>query len=183
MYPLSNYVEGHDYGAPTVSNGQKVFEFVPPIQRIPTKALPRLSRYGFSMTAEVEIPRGRQVDGMLVAYGSRLGGFASYVRKGRMVFANNVYGRDRQVVASQLALPVGKQRLGLDFEPAAKGSGGIVRLRLGEQVVAEQRIDRLGSPVLGSFGVGQAYTSPISDDYTLPFAFTGALHRLRLVLH
>lgn len=181
VYPLANYVEGRDYGAPTVSNGRKVFEFVPPVQRLPAKTLPRLSRSSFSMIADVEVPSG-QVQGVLAAYGSRLGGFAWYVRQGRLVFANNVYGRTRQLVVSESSIPAGKRQLKLDFEQESGKSGGVVRLYVDGRLVAEQHVERLGSSVLGSFGVGQAYTSPISNEYALPFAFTGTLRNLRLIL-
>lgn len=180
VYPLGNYMEGADHGAPTVAGDRKQFEFVPPLPRLPAKSLPRLPRNSFVLTAEVEIP-ATGAEGMLAAYGSRLGGFAWYVRNGRVMFANNVYGRQRQVLSSGAIVPSGRVVLRLAFKKDKDDkAGGTARLYIGERLVGERHIEKLGSSVLGSFGVGQAYTSPISDDYALPFAFSGTLRRLEL---
>ena len=182
VFPLANYVEGADHGAPSLSDGRTRFDFVPPLPRLPTKSLPRLPRSSFRFTAEVEVDDGAAAEGMLAAYGSRLGGFAWYLRDGRPTFANNVYGRDRAIVSTDRALSPGPHRLALDFQRDDTGTGGVIRLHVDDEMVAQRRVARLGSSVLGSFGVGRAYTSPISDDYALPFAFNGALRRLTLQL-
>lgn len=81
---------------------------------------------------------------------------------------------------SRITLP-GFRTLRLSFKRDADNpAAGNVSLYIGERLAGERHIERLGPSVLGSFGVGQAYTSPISDDYALPFAFTGTLERLRL---
>lgn len=181
VYPLGNYAEGKDYGAPTVAGERTVFEYTPPVGRLPSKSLPRLPRIGFSVQAEVEIPVAGG-EGMLMAYGSRLGGFAWYVREGRLVFSNNVNGRQRMQLQSQGKVPAGASSLRLAFARDAQGTAGMVRMYINGKVAGEQRIERLGSSVLGSLGIGQAYTSPIATDYALPFAFTGDLKHVRITL-
>ncbi|WP_269792260.1 arylsulfatase [Stenotrophomonas sp. Iso1] len=181
VYPLSNYVEGRDYGAPTVAGSRQLFEFVPPLQRLPSKSLPRLARTSFSVQTEVEIPEGGG-QGMLMAYGSRLGGFAWYLREGHVVFANNVNGRDRAQVVSSDAVSTGPATLRMSFARDAQGNAGTVTLYVNGKTVAQRRVERLGSPVLGSLGIGRAYTSPVSADYALPFTFNGTIKQLRVTL-
>lgn len=181
VYPLSNYVEGRDYGAPSVAGGRRSFEFVLPVQRLPSKTLPRLARTSFTVQTEVEIPEGGG-QGMLMAYGSRLGGFAWYLHDGRVVFANNVNGRDRSQLMSSDAVSAGPAILRMAFARDAQGNAGTVTLHVNDRQVAHGRVERLGSPVLGSLGIGSAYTSPISADYALPFTFNGTMKQLRVTL-
>ncbi|MCA0242127.1 MAG: arylsulfatase [Proteobacteria bacterium] len=179
VLPLQNFIEGQDHGMPTVHGGRRAFDFVPPLERLPTKVLPRLNRTSFTLTAEVDAG-ALPPQGMLMAYGSRLGGFAWYVQDGRLVFANNVYGR-RQTVLAERPLPPGPARLELQVRRSADGTATLA-MTIDGQPAGGGRVERLGAPVLGSLGIGRAYTSPISDDYALPFAFSGRLARLRLRL-
>ena len=180
VFPLGNYVEGRDYGAPTVAGDRTDFTYVPPLPRLPAKALPRLPLTSFRLTADVEVAGDAVAEGILVAYGSRLGGFAWYLREGRPVFSNNVYGRERTTMSAEKSLSPGPHELALDFELDEVGRGGVVRLYADGHPLAESRLPRLGASVLGSFGIGKAYTSPISDDYALPFEFTGVLRKVQL---
>lgn len=179
VYPLANYVEGRDYGAPTVAGARRSFDYVPPLARLPTKALPRLVRNSFELYADVELQA--TADGMLMAYGSRLGGFAWYLREGRMVFSNNVNGRVRNQLLATEVLPAGSASLRLSFQRDAQG-GGVVRLYINDRQAGERYFEKLGSPVLGSLGIGQAFTSPVDASYRLPYDLQDQLKHLRVVL-
>ena len=61
------------------------------------------------------------------------------------------------------------------------GGGGIARLRVGDAVVGEGRFDKqVGGrfTVNESFDVGCDTVTPVSKDYTSPFAFTGKIDRV-----
>lgn len=182
VFPLANYIEGKDYGAPTVAGDRKDFHFLAGVPRLPAKMLPRLPQHSFTLSAEVEILQpGTQ--GILVAYGSRLGGFAWYLHEGQLRFANTPHGQATQILASDTTVPSGRSTLRMQFIRDDGSRAGTVRLFIGQRRVAEQRVERLASSVLGSFGVGRAYTSPISPDYALPFAFSGSLDGVSLSIH
>ncbi len=181
VYPLANYVEGRDYGMPTVAGDRKVFEYTPPVARLPSKSLPRLARSSFSLEAQVQVPQDGG-EGILMAYGSRLGGFAWYMRDGHLVLSSNVNGRAHAELVSPAVVPAGTTSLGMSFQRDREGQAGTVALHVQGRKVAERRVDRLGSPVLGSLGIGQAFTSPIDASYQLPHAFNGTLERLRVVM-
>ena len=181
VLPLSNYTEGVDHASPVALDDRDRIEFIAPLPRLPIKSLPRLSRRSFVFSAQID-DAPAAAEGMLVAYGSRLGGFAWYVKDGRPTFASNVNSRDRVIVPALTALSPGPHALSLEFIRDAEGTGGIVRMHVDGAQVAEKRLQRLGSPVLGSLGIGKAYTSPISDEYMLPFEFNGGLRKVTLEL-
>ncbi|WP_312914506.1 arylsulfatase [Stenotrophomonas sp.] len=181
VYPLSNYVEGRDYGAPTVARNRRTFSYHPPVQRLPTKSLPRLAKSSFSVHAHARVAAGTG-DGMLMAYGSRLGGFAWYMREGYLVFSNNINGRERVQLRSSEPVPAGTALLQLSFKRENDGPAGAIEMHVNGRRVARGHIDRLGSPVLGSLGVGQAFTSPVDESYAVPYPFQGVLEELTVVM-
>lgn len=118
---------------------------------------------------------------MLIAHGARFGGFAFFIKDGRLVYENNFYARSRDVIVSSISVPTGKVELGYVFtrENTERFSGGTGRLFINGKPAGEGKIARFGLPsYLGSFGVGRQYGSPVSDAYRVPFAFTGKLEKV-----
>jgi arylsulfatase len=64
-------------------------------------------------------------------------------------------------------------------------SSGTGRLFINEQIVGEAKlpgamiVSRAGP---GSLGIGQAFGSPLSDAFSLPFKFTGGLSKVEVEL-
>ena len=103
-----------------------------------------------------------------------------------------------EVLASSIPVPRGN--VVLTYEYANEGvhegrntleslvggvSSGTGRLFINEQVVGEARlpgamiVSRAGP---GSLGIGQAFGSPVSDTFSLPFKFTGVLSKVEVQL-
>src|SRR5207244_11963486 len=69
-----------------------------------------------SITADVEIPSGG-AEGVLLCQGTGAGGFALYVKDGKLRYAHNYVSRAIFSVESQETMPDGRHQLRFAFEP------------------------------------------------------------------
>jgi arylsulfatase len=170
---------------PNPAAGRTSFTYDPGMVRIPNAVAPNIRNRSFGVTADVEIPDGG-ADGLLVAHGNRFGGYALYMLKGKLVFCYNYGALDHFIVASADAVPAGKHRLDLDFKyDGGFGKGGAVTLAVDGKPAGQGRVEKtLGSlyTLDASFNVGEATGTPVSDDYQVPFKFTGVLNQLTVSL-
>jgi len=87
---------------------------------------------------------------------------------------------------SSKPLPSGKISVSFDFvrdnvQRDSMGSSGTATLSVnGEKLVESHIYNRWG--YVGSFGVGQAYGSPVTRAFSPPFKFTGTLERVVIEL-
>ena len=122
-----------------------------------------------SVTAEVVVPDG-ETDGVIIAQAGYFGGWALYMKKGRVVHDYNFFGLSHTKVASKSALAKGKHTIVYEFVPgeAKPGTGGKSILRVDGQVVAEGHIPKT-QPFMFSadegVDVGMDGETMVSDDY------------------
>jgi arylsulfatase len=131
------------------------------------------------LTAEAVMPAGG-AEGVLVQNGSRFGGFVLYVRDHHLVYENVTPNRHRVVITSKGTVPDGKVTLAFDFEMAADGRGGTGRLYINGQVQGEAHLPHFGEIGFGAFTVGRGLVSPVSEQFALPYTFTGQLQQVEL---
>ena len=114
---------------------------------------------------------------MLLARGDRNGGFALYLKDGRLVFDANHLGWRHTVLRSQREVPVGKSTLRLDYTRIDQAHG-IGVLSINAEKTAEAPIDSPPPWLLSWEGldVGRDALSPVTDDYASmgDFAFPAA---------
>ena len=89
-------------------------------------------------------PRSRSArdavaEGILLAMGSALGGFALYLRDGRLRYVHNLYAKERHVVGSDEVIAPGAHELAFTFTKT-KGFAGTGTLRVDGRVVGEGEI-------------------------------------------
>ncbi|WCM25071.1 arylsulfatase [Sphingomonas sp. QA11] len=180
-------------GAPTIFDpAAKRFVFKSDIGQLPRNALPDLS--GRAHRFEVDI-RGDAAtgSGVLLAEGGQLGGFALYVRQGRLVFENNAYGQDRQTVVSSDALPSGATTVAYEYVPdhPAKGAllnptvPGTVTLFVNGRQVASGPIGKFSSAAGAyseGFDIGLDRGSQASADAAGRARYSQPLGEVRLLL-
>jgi hypothetical protein len=134
---------------------------------------------GARVTADVTVP-GDGGAGVLCAIGDWNGGFALYVRDGRLVCA---YSRasDVHAVASELPVPAGDHRLGVHYDLNGPGGPELTLLCDGEVIGGEQLPFPL--PFVFQHGgcsmyLGEDRGLPVCDDYEVPFPWTGELREV-----
>jgi arylsulfatase len=162
------------------------FTFYPGMIMIPDSVAPNVRNRSFTIAADVEIPDGG-ADGVLVAHGNRFGGYSLYLLKGKLTFCYDWADLQRFTVAAADPVAPGHHTLALDFKSdGGFGRGGVATLSVDGQPAGQGRIEHtLGNrfSLDATFNVGEAAGSPVTDDYKVPFRFTGGIDRVTMTLH
>ena len=181
-------------GAPTViPPGKTHFEYLSGVDRLPLSSVPVLGGRSHKITAQLEIPEGG-ANGVIVAQGGRYGGFSLYVKDGKLVYEDNAFGLTHERVVSSDVLPKGKVTVSAVFTAAngpVEGAvpsliagaprAGTVQLFVGDKKVADGKFSKFGgfsSSITETFDLGHDTGSPVSNDYSGPFAFTGKIEKV-----
>jgi arylsulfatase len=124
-------------------------------------------------------------DDVIVAEGGLGAGFALYVLKGKLVYEYNWFDEDRYIITSSENMPVGKSTIKYEFiydgvKPKDMALGGKSILYINGKKVAEGRIEKTvpGRFGIDTFGIGEDTGSPVSKNYTSPFAFKGVINKV-----
>jgi arylsulfatase len=161
---------------PATVHARRDYVYFPPIAHIPADACPPLGGRSWTITADVDVPDGPGVEGVLYARGAHNIGHSFFVQDGKLHFDYNALGTHYRATAP-LALTVGPHQLGARFDRADKG-GRLALVVDGDEVgsVEIPKIVRM----LGSTGldIGRDGLSPVVDDYPAPFPFTGVIDRI-----
>jgi arylsulfatase len=155
------------------------YTYYPLMATVPQEVAADTRDRSHTITAHVVIPPGG-AEGVLLAMGSRFGGYTLFVKDGRLVYEYNFLNRERFVVTSARAIPDGAATLGLTFTRTGKLQG-IAQLMIDGKVAGEAKIGRT-IPARYSFSggldCGQDCGAPVSEAYAAPFAFTGVLRKV-----
>lgn len=175
-------------GRPTLAGDATRFTYYPGQIGLPAEASPRILNKSWAITAEIDVPEGG-ANGMVVTQGGLVGGYGLYVREGKPVFVYNYLSLDRPTLAGADPLPVGKVRLGVDFDyhgaPGEIGKGATVTMKVNDVEVAREELART-IPVQISLGegldVGMDVGSAVDFTYQPPFPFTGGIEAVTVDL-
>ena len=171
---------------PSLTTGRDEFTYYPGLVRIPEGAAPDLKNKSYQIKAEVEIPKGG-AEGMLLTHGGRFSGYGLYLLKGKPVFRYNLAGVARYSVAGKDKLAPGKHTIVFDFkyDGGGLGKGGVGTLQVDGKTVATGRIERTLPFRLSldeTLDCGEDTGTPVSEDYHVPFKFTGELKKVTVYL-
>ena len=167
---------------PSLTRGRSEFTYFGTVSRIPEGAAPDIKNRSFRITAEVVLPKG-SAQGVLVTQGGLSGGYALMFDKGKPVFHYNMANVVHYDIRAREALTPGKHTVVFDFrhDGGGIGKGGTGTLSVDGAQVAQGRIERT-TPFRFSmdetFDVGEDTGTPVSQEYDVPFAFTGQIDRL-----
>ena len=173
---------------PLVALPRERYTYRADTQSVPFFAAPRLLNRPHSITAEVEIPAGG-AEGVLLSQGTAAGGYALYVKGGKLRYVHNYVGRAWYSVESDDGLAPGTHRLRFEFEPTGEpdlqqGKGAPGRLQL---YVDDTLVGNAEAPVTVPFALnpgvltcGANPGSPVTPDYPSPFKFTGTIHSVTI---
>jgi arylsulfatase len=123
----------------------------------------------------------------LVAAGGVVGGYALYVKDGRLTYEYNWFSQERYKVQSSERLPTGPATVRMDFKYDGGGlaKGGLVALFINDKKAGEGRVDKT---ILGrysadeTFDVGRDTGSPVSNDYQSQNPYAGTLRKVEVNL-
>jgi arylsulfatase len=174
------------------------FVYTAPVNGIPRGTGPDLLNTSYTITADIEVPQGG-AEGMIVTRGGRFGGYGFYLLKGKPVFTWNLLDLERIRWEAEQPLAPGKHRIIYDFKyeglgfatlafnnVSGLGRSGVGTLTVDGKVVATKTMARsvpLTLPWDETFDIGSDTGTPVDDkDYQIPFAFTGKLAKLTIIV-
>ena len=169
---------------PAASEDRDVYRYYPGTHPVPNPALPRILNCRHALTAHATL--GTEADeGLLACQGAELGGWALFVKDGRVRYVHNVLRIEFAEVASVDPLPVGREiAIRVEYEPIEQGWGRVRLLIDGAEVGVNERmrIAPMGySMVQEGFVVGRGWGPPVAyNDYEGAFPFTGSLRVVEL---
>ena len=180
---------------PSLTAGQTVFTYSGELTGVPAAAAPDILDKSYTITAEVEIPRGG-AEGMIVTQGGRFGGYGLFlskgvagIRRGKVVFLYNLLDLKRTIWAGP-ELKAGKHTIVFDFKYAGPGlgKGGTGVLSVDGQEVARNSMEHT-TPIMfpedEDFDVGEDTRTGVAlaeYRYDVPFKFTGKIDKLTFKL-
>ena len=186
--PLDNSkVERMDVSnRPSLTRGRREFTYYPGMVRIPEGSAPDIKNKSFNITGEVEIPEGG-AEGVLATQGGRFNGWGLYLLEGRPVFHYNLVGVQRTSIAGKDKLAAGKHTVALDFkyDGPGLGKGGDAVLSVDGKTAAEGKLDRTIPFRISAdetLDIGEDTGTPVSEDYRVPFRFTGTIDKVVIKL-
>ncbi len=178
IYPLKD--EASPSIAPNFySNSQRIVLY-PGVSQLFEGSSPRFVNRSFSITADVNLTN-ENVQGVLFSIGGWQNGISFYVQDGKLNFAYNTGLKTYYVSSEKQQLPIGNVRLKFQFKynGGEQGAGGIGDLYVNEKKVGEAAIDKTLKSNIGTYEnieVGRDIISPVTDNYQVPFVFTGSIN-------
>jgi len=141
--------------------------------RLPENAIIDYKNRSFALTAELEVPEAGG-DGVIVAVGGIIGGWALYLKEGLLKYVYNFFGLCHTVIAGA-PVPPGTHQVRLEFAYDGGGiaRGGGVSLFIDGAMVGEGRVEQTEPFVFSAdetCDIGFDSASPVCPDYR-----TGAL--------
>jgi hypothetical protein len=171
---------------PSLTRGRTKFTFYPGMTRIPEGTAPSILNKSFRVTADVEIPASG-AEGVLITQGGRFNGWGLYLLDGKPVFHYNLVGVQRYTVAGPDKLSPGKHTVVIDFkyDGGGLGKGGIATLNIDGKKAADAKFARTIPFRISAdetLDIGEDTGTPVSEDYHVPFKFTGTIYKVDILL-
>jgi arylsulfatase A-like enzyme len=170
---------------PSLTRGRSVFTYFPGQVRIPEGTAPDLKNKSFKIAADVVVPASG-AEGIIATQGGRFNGWGLYLLQGKPVFHYNLAGVHRFTVAAKDKLTPGEHVIVADFKyDGGLGKGAMVTITVNDKPVAQGRIERttpFRMSIDETLDIGEDTGTPVSEDYRVPFKFSGHLKRVLIGL-
>ncbi len=173
---------------PQLSPPRNRYVYFPDCAEVPEAQAVSIRNRSFAIGALVDID-GPRAEGVLLAQGSRFGGYSLYVKDNRLHYVNSFVGMFEQKIVSTVDIPTGEGVvLSASFDKTGEDppsvAGGVLSLWHGDTKVGEGEIKlQPGGFMIAGEGlcVGRDGGHPVTDDYVgdSPWRFTGGtIHRV-----
>ena len=168
---------------PSLIEGRTSYTYYPGRVRIPESSAAQTKNRSHTITAYVDVPQGG-ADGVLVAEGGVVGGFALYIKDGRPTYEYNYITQDRYKVSSSEVLSPGPNVIRMEFRyDGGLGKGGTAVLFVNDKKVGEGRIEKTAWGRFSAdetFDIGEDTGSPVSNNYASPNRFIGTIKKVEI---
>ena len=174
---------------PSPVGDRTVFTYRSGVDRLPDAVAPKIVGHNYTITADIEVP-ARGAEGVLIAQGSRYGGFTLFVKNQHVVYEVNAFGNNTGTLVSRQPLKPGKAHIVLDVTQDASSNGtktvkpGTASLAINGADEGQASFSNLnGSSYTETLDVGSDLGSPVSSSYQSPYRFTGAIDEITVQLN
>jgi len=158
-------------------------------ENLPPGVTPHLHSRSYTISADLRVPESG-ADGVIVAEGSFLGGFALYVDQGRLKHTYNFYGLRAETLKAPEPLPTGNVKIRFEFiadEPGKRATGGKAALYVNDAQVAAGRLENTVAfrfSLYAGMDIGKDNGLPVDSSYAgkSPFPFAGTVERVEFDL-
>ncbi len=176
---------------PNLTAGRQVFTYSGSPVSMPNSGAPHILNKSYTITAEIEIPKGG-AEGMIVTDGGRFGGYGLFLSKGALgvgrgkpVFLYNLLDLKRTTWAGP-ELGEGKHTIVFDFKSDGPGlgKGGTGLLYVDGKEVAKNSMEHtvpITFPEDEAFDIGhdtRTGVAMLEYRYEPPFRFTGKINKV-----
>ena len=172
---------------PQIAVGRQKYVYYPGTQMVPVNAAPRLVNVPHVVTVHAEAPRGG-AEGVLMSMGGCDGGFAFYVKDGKLTYGYNYCADQRFKVTADSPIPDGEHVFSFEFTPTGqpdiahgKGVPANIKLYVDGKQVGQGDLPvtiPLSLGLAAGVSIGADAGSPVMDDeYPSPFRFTGTIKK------
>jgi len=167
---------------PSLTRGRTEFTYYGVLTRIPEGAAPDVKNKSFRITANLVLRKGGE-QGVVITQGGLSAGYALMFKDGRPIFHYNLANIAHFRIAAKDALKPGKHTVVFDFkyDGGGIGKGGMGTISVDGKQVAQGRVANT-MPVRFSFDetfdIGEDTGTPVSEDYDVPFKFTGKIEKV-----
>jgi arylsulfatase len=171
---------------PSLTQGRKKFTY-PNLLRLPEGASPDLKHKSHTITADVVVPE-KGAEGVLITQGGRFAGYGFFVKDGKLVYHYNLAGVERFNIESDKPLPKGNAKLKAVYKTDADKpfAGADVTLFANDQQIGKGRVEKsIPNRVTldETLDIGFDTGTPVSEDYEIPFKFSGKLNDVTIDLN
>lgn len=169
-------------GKPNLAGGRDNFTYKGVLAGLPESSAPDLKNKSFSVTAKVKVEEN--ANGMIFTQGGNTGGWAFYLKDGKLKAAHNYIDVAVYSFESDAALPAGEHEVKMDFAYEGgkeMGKNGTITLSIDGQPAGSGAIEQT-TPFKYSLSenqdVGMDTGTALSTDYKAPFDFQGELEEV-----
>lgn len=169
-------------GKPNLAGDRTSFTYAGVLAGLPESSAPDLKNKSFSVTARVNIEDN--ANGMIFTQGGNTGGWAFYLKDGKLKAAHNYIDVSVYSVESDGTVPAGERELKMDFTYEGgeeMGKSGTLTLSVDGSPVGSGQIAQT-TPFKYSLSenqdVGTDTGTAVTTDYQAPFDFQGELEEV-----
>ena len=175
-------------GRPDLMNGRRSLTVFPGMVGMPENAFINVKGEAHRITADIDVPRGAPVEGVVIAQAGRFAGWTLFTANGRPSYEYNWFGLERTRLSAPDPLPPGRHVVEVEVTPESAKPGAPARaaLRVNGQEVATALVPKtIPFAFSGDEGtdVGRDNETPVSEAYREgDNAFTGSIEKVTITL-